>query len=320
MDEFKKKILVAIDHSSQSLNAASYISRMVDPHQFTVVLFHVESDLYDIFYDYDKNLPVDLTGSAHFSDWIETQKRSIDLNLEQAKTIFLEHDFPSSHIQIVKQPRISGIARDIINESHKGYDILVTGKSGINQNSEIMTGTVASKLMARTFHIPLVIVSGTPDTAKVVLGYDGSKGADLAVASSARLIRKTVSEVLLCHVIRTFNLSDAQYSLDYASSHSTFLPDMEEMLIKLRRDKMEPLLDEACKVFVNEGFTPSIVRWGMINRSSSRSRAILDMAKDQKCGTLVLGRRGHSAVVEFLMGRVGRKAVEMAESLSVWII
>jgi nucleotide-binding universal stress UspA family protein len=58
----------------------------------------------------------------------------------------------------------------------------------------------------------------------------------------------------------------------------------------------------------------------MVNRSSSRSKALIDMAADQKCDTLVLGRRGHSAVVEFFMGRVGRKAVEMSRNMAVWII
>jgi nucleotide-binding universal stress UspA family protein len=320
MDKRKKRILVAIDHSGQSLESAAYISRMVDPLQYDVVLFHVESDLYDIFYDYDDKPPLDLPGALHFSDWVEAQNRSIDINLDQARKCFTDAGFPPDSILIHKQPRVNGIARDIIAESQNGYDLLVAGKSGINKVSDSLTGTVTSKLLTRTFHIPLVIVAGTPDTEKVLVGYDGSKGSNQAVAMSAWHIRKTVREILLCHVIRSFNLSETQFSLEYASFYNTFLPEMEEALIKLRRDKMEPLLNAARQVYINSGYPGSIVRWGLINRGMSRSKALIEMAKDQKCGTLILGRRGQSAVEEFFIGRVGKKAVEMAKSLAIWII
>jgi len=320
MNNPKKRILVAIDHSSQALESASYISKMVDPDRFSVVIFHVESDLYDIFYDYVDKPPLEITGSPYYADWVDVMKKSIDLNLQNAKKVFLDNGFPEDAIEITRQPRQTGIARDIIAESHKGYDILVVGKSGINKISEAMKGNVTSKLMMRAFHIPLVIVSGIPETSKVLVGYDGSTGANMAAEASARLIRKKVSEILFCHVIRSFNLSDAQFSLSYKESYNEHLADIEEAMIKSRREHMEPLLDEARLYFTREGFTPESVRWCMINRSSSRSKAIIDMAEAQNCGTLVLGRRGHSAVVEFFMGRVGNKAVEMSRNMAVWII
>ncbi|GAB6095819.1 hypothetical protein JCM14469_20720 [Desulfatiferula olefinivorans] len=314
----RKNILVTVDHSRQSVDAADYISAMIHPLESDVTLFHVESDMLDIFFD-DGEIP-DLSGTSHFSDWMHVQKRSIDDNLDAARQLFLNRDFPETRVRIVKQPLEKGITRDILAESHKGYDLLVTGKSGSNRLSDSLTGTVTSKLLTRTFHIPLVMVAGKPEWLKVMVGYDGSAGADKAVDAAAELLRKTLAEVQVCHVIRSFNLALAQNSQAYTSFYNSYLPELEEALIKIRREKMEPLLNKACGVFVSKGFQPSKVRWSMINRSASRSRALLDMAAAQDCGTLVLGRRGNSAVEEFFMGRVGKKVVQVAESIAVWII
>lgn len=320
MDNNKNTILVAIDHSRQSIDAAAYISAILHPLENVVTLFHVESDLFDIFFDYDDTPPAVLQELSHFSDWMDIQKRAIDDNLEEAEQLFLKMDFPKENIRIVKRPLTKGITRDILDESQKDYDLLVTGKSGAHRTNPEQTGTVTTKLLSRTFHIPLVIVAGTPDTYKVLLGYDGSAGADKAVSTAARLLRQNLSEVQLCHVIRSFNLAMAQNTQEYTSFYNSYLPELEEALIKIRRDKMEPLLTKACDVFVGRGFLPSGVRWSLINRMASRSQALLDMAEKQECGTLILGRRGNSAVEEFFMGRVGKKVVQLAESIAVWII
>jgi nucleotide-binding universal stress UspA family protein len=318
MERKRKNILVTVDHSRQSIDAADYISAMLHPLESDVTLFHVESDMLDIFFD-DGEMP-DLSGTSHFSDWMHVQKRSIDDNLEAARQVFMNRDFPETRVRIVKRPLEKGITRDILEESHRGYHLLVTGKSGSNQRSDTLTGTVTSKLLTRTFHIPLVMVAGKPECQKVLVGYDGSAGANKAVDAAAKLLRKNLSEVQICHVVRSFNLALAQNAEAYTSFYNSYLPELEEALIKLRREKMDPLLSGACQAFVSQGFSPDKVRWSMINRSASRSRALLDMAANQDCGTLVLGRRGNSAVEEFFMGRVGKKVVHAAESIAIWII
>ena len=319
-EETNLRILVAIDHSGQSLDSAAYISRMVHPYQTLVVLFHVESDFFDIFYDYEKNDPVDLPGASHFSDWIDIQKRSIDINLEQAEQLFLRAGFPKKNISIVKRPMLNGIARDILHESQRGYDLLVTGKSGASALAHGLTGTVTSKLMSRTPSIPLVVVAGNPETENVVFGYDGSQGANDAVASAGYILRKDMVSIFLCHVIRTINVSASQFIQEYRSIHHSHLPEIESALTTMRREQMGPKINSACQILVRLGFSPSNIRFSFIDRTTSRSQALITMAKKQPCGTLVVGRRGHSAVEEFFMGRVGRKTVELAVNLAVWII
>lgn len=316
----KNNILVTIDHSQQSIDAAAYISAMLHPMENIVTLFHVESDLFDIFFDYDDKPPVDLTRSSHFSEWMNVQRHTIDDNMEKAKLFFHDKHFPDEHVRVVKKPLDRGVTRDILAESQNGYGLLATGKSGSNRHSEDLTGTVTAKLLTRTFHIPLVIVSGSPDTKKVLVGYDGSKGADKAVQTSAGLLRKDLDDIRICHVIRSFNgAMDLNAQAD-SSFYNNYLPELETSLIRIRKEKMEPLLINAADQYIMQGFLPSRVRWSVVNRTASRSRSLLSTARTETYGTVILGRRGHSAVEEFFMGRVGKKVVEMAESVAVWII
>ncbi len=324
MDDMKEqtnlRILTAIDHSGQSLDSAAYISRMVHPHQTQVVLFHVESDFFDIFYDYDEKDPVNLPGASHFSDWLDIQNRSIDIQLEQAERLFLQQGFPKKNIHIVKQKMLNGVARDILHESQRGYDLLVTGKTGGNVLTHGLTGTVTAKIMSKNPDIPMVIVSGIPETRNVMFGYDGSPGADKAVAAAGTMLRKDLDAILLCHVIRMFNVTASSFIQEYRSLYHSRLPEMEDALSALRREQMGPRMTGALQALVRLGFSPSDIRFSFIDRTISRSHAMVSMGLTHPAGTLVVGRRGHSAVEEFFMGRVGRKAVELSDNLAVWVI
>ncbi|MCK5507252.1 MAG: universal stress protein, partial [Desulfobacterales bacterium] len=55
---------------------------------------------------------------------------------------------------------------------------------------------------------------------------------------------------------------------------------------------------------------------------SSRSAAddILKEARDNDYGTIVMGRRGLSAVKEFFMGSVTTSVLNRSTSLAIWIV
>jgi nucleotide-binding universal stress UspA family protein len=54
--------------------------------------------------------------------------------------------------------------------------------------------------------------------------------------------------------------------------------------------------------------------------SYSRAADILSTAREGNYGTVIMGRRGISAVREFIMGRVTTKVLNGAEGLAVWIV
>ncbi|MFC1880277.1 universal stress protein [Thermodesulfobacteriota bacterium] len=45
-----------------------------------------------------------------------------------------------------------------------------------------------------------------------------------------------------------------------------------------------------------------------------------DRAKQDSFGTIVMGRRGHSSVREFFVGRVTNKVIHLAIDRTVWVV
>lgn len=315
-----KRVLVAVDHSGQSMEAADYISGIMDPESSEVVLFNIETDYFDIFFDCDDSAADSFQNDKNTEQLIEIRNRTMDSNMEKAAAGFIKKGFPKERISRIIRPLEKGVARDILSESFNGYDLLVIGKSGMNRIYKNITGTVTAKLLSRVFHIPLVIISGRPETSGALLGYDGSEGAGKAVETAASLLRNDLKEIVICHVIRGFTPAMYRSSPAYTSFYRSCIPELEGALLHLRRKKLNPLMKKACNCFTEKGFPGSAVHTAYKHQMASRSKALLDTCRSGGYGTLILGRKGNSAVKEFFMGRVGKKAVDQAESTAVWII
>jgi nucleotide-binding universal stress UspA family protein len=68
------------------------------------------------------------------------------------------------------------------------------------------------------------------------------------------------------------------------------------------------------------GVRPDKIRIDCKFGSYSRAAEILATAREGNYGTVIMGRRGISAVREFIMGRVTTKVLNGAEGLAVWIV
>ena len=55
-------------------------------------------------------------------------------------------------------------------------------------------------------------------------------------------------------------------------------------------------------------------------KAISRAGTIVDRAKQEDIGTIIMGRRGHSHVRDFFIGRVTNKVIHMARDRTVWVI
>ena len=67
MSSNRKKILLAVDGSNQSLEAVRYVSENFSPQEIKVVLLHVLSKKPEVFYDLEKvpdNFQADWVGSG----------------------------------------------------------------------------------------------------------------------------------------------------------------------------------------------------------------------------------------------------------------
>jgi len=83
---------------------------------------------------------------------------------------------------------------------------------------------------------------------------------------------------------------------------------------------MAASLNAALTLLINAGFKANRVSTQMATKAISRAGEIADKAKLENFGTIVMGRRGHSSVRDFFIGRVTNKVIQMARDRTVWVI
>jgi len=305
------KILAAIDGSDQSLNAVRYIADFLPPEKTDVVLFHVSAEVPESFLDMRKDSGFRST-LVSVSSWAVQHKENIQEFMEKARMILIKSGFAAESLKVKIQSKKVGVARDIIKESFEGYDAVVMGRSGVNKLKDVIVGSVANKLIGKALHVPIVAVGGRPEPSKIIIGFDGSDGAMKAVNCVSALMNRPGRNVLLCHVIRALNI--------HAGFDTSFSPQQEEEWIRANTEEMESALAKAENRLIQEGFPEGNVSTLILKGMTSRSDAIAKKASADGCGTIVVGRRGLTVVEEFIMGRVSRKVLSIADKMAVWIV
>jgi len=305
------KVLVSIDGSDQSLAAVRYIGGVLKPEKTKIVLFHVDPAVPESFWDLEKS-PEFRSRLAPVRAWSTQQKKSIDDTMTKARKILLHFGFPADAVSIKIQTRKTGIARDILHEAETGkYKMVVVGRTGISKFKDLVLGSVANKLVGNLLDIPLVVVGGKPNPNKFIIAFDSSKASLRSVSSVGAMLNNVESEIMICHVIRSIGIENLTLS---EIPFPEF--DWTETCVK----KMEPAIEEAKRKLVSAGLDSVKIYGKILTEMPSRAGGIIAEAKAGGFGTIVVGRRGLSAVEEFFIGRVSRKVLHMAKKMAVWVV
>ena len=130
-----KKILIAVDGSSYSLQAIKYVATLCSGAPVEVSLLHVlpmasEELLWQISLDEDFKSKI----KEQYERFNDECQRSAQKFLDQAKEILVNSScYVPDFIMTMLRQWQSGIARDIIAEAEKGYDAVVIGRRGIGR-------------------------------------------------------------------------------------------------------------------------------------------------------------------------------------------
>ncbi len=95
---------------------------------------------------------------------------------------------------------------------------------------------------------------------------------------------------------------------------------IEEMFWSEDQAAMKPVFEEAKARLFKAGFKTAQVRTKIVKGVTSRAASLIEEAKKNVYGTIVVGRTGVSQVDEFNIGRVTNKVIHHAENMAVWII
>lgn len=309
-----KRILIAVDGSSHSLHAIRYVASLCSRSCVQATLLYVlpvASDelVWQVNMDdeFKKNM---LEKYERFNEECARAAREF---LDEGRRILLGSATSMEVFPVVLQEWQSGIARNIIAESRKGYDAVVVGRRGLGKLEGLVLGSVSAKVVQGVDQVPVWIVGKGNPSRKMLIAVDTSESSRKAVNVAAPFAADIGAEVTLCHVVR--KLFPGLGSLASPASE-----ELEEALNKSLKSKIQSMFEEYGECLETAGVSPHKIQTVCSIGSVSRAADILSTARQGGYGTIVMGRRGISMVQEFLMGRVTNKILNGADEMTVWIV
>jgi nucleotide-binding universal stress UspA family protein len=309
----EKKLLLALDGSSNSLMAADYVGRLLQTCSETqLVLFHVLPPIPPLY----NEGPLDPKAHNQLNQWKKKQKEAIEGIFHKAKDKLVKGGWPDSQIQIRIQPKRIGPARDILFEADQGMvDAIVMGRRGLGKVAEMFLGSVSNKIIQGSSSAPVWIIGGKVTNSNFLVAVDGSDNAKRAVDHLSFILGSCRDEELK---ILLFNAWPGLFTL----SGPRIIPNLSEFSISRQQyeDKTQAFFAECENMLLEAGVSPHLIKKKICYKCSDIGKAILSEAQKGGYGTIVLGRRGISKAKEFFMGSVSSKILYQADNLAVWIV
>ena len=296
-DATKKKILIGMDGSDRAFETVKYVSKIPSYQKYHVVLYNVFSKIPEAYWDLEKQ-PQLKRKVTHVRAWEVQRKKEIKDYMDKARQLLVEAGFPLNSINVKIEEKEEGIARYMISEANRGYRAVLVGRRGISRLKNLILGSVTTKLFERVTFAPLLLIGKNSSPDKVLVALDGSENSMRGVDYVGTTLKDSGFKIRLIHVIRG---EDKDY-------------------IKNAGKVINEFFDEAKERLEKSGFKPRQISTKIITGKESRAGAIVEIARKEGYGTIVMGRRGHSERKEFSMGRVTNKVVYMAKGLAVWVV
>jgi nucleotide-binding universal stress UspA family protein len=316
----RDKILVACDGSEHSLRVIRYISSVLDPGRFEVVLLHVFVKVPESFIDLEKKIPAYHYRLVSTEAWEKKQESAALGFMDEAGRILREAGFPDEAITIRIDERKIGIARDIAAESKNHYKALVVGRRGLSDLKDFMLGSVANNIIGLV-SIPIWICGGKPRPLRVLMCLDTSEGAMAALSHLADVVGTSKNcEITLFHALTEFHGFKKFVREIFSSEADKKAIEKIERELEQASRLLEPSFDKARAALISRGVNPAGIHQKIVPSGNNAAQAIMDEAEKGEYDTIVVGRRGLSKVEEFVMGRVSNRVIHMAKDRTVWVV
>jgi len=154
----QKKILLAIDESEGALKAVRFVAESMSK-EHKVTIYSIVPNTLLICQMHDETFtPYFLAQRDAFCS-LEDRKRDLLRDTQnKAREILLSAGFPRQNVELKLDKEEKGVAKDIINEAEKGYDIVVLGRRGLSGLKEFFLGSVSQKVLQGAKDITVVLV------------------------------------------------------------------------------------------------------------------------------------------------------------------
>lgn len=308
-----QRVLIAVDGSDHSLQAALYAGAVLRASGAEIKLLHVFQKVPVAFWELERD-PDWAAKVRQVRGW-ETEQREKALRfLETVRGALIGAGFPPDRVGLELLEPADGVLASIQAAAAEGYHAVVVGRRGAGAGEEAETlGSVAGQALEALTGCALWMVGGKPDPHRVLIGLDASEAALAAVDHAARMLCASDSFITLLHVVRGI-------SIPRDVMKDTFPVEYRQRLLEEAENAMKPTFQAARSRLYNAGIPPERLSSRLLTGVSSRSGAIVEEARQGGFDTIVLGRGGLAIGNEHAVGRVGRQICHLVCDRAVWIV
>ena len=154
-----RKVLVAFDESENAMRAVEFVYRHFTPdHQVT--LMSVVPDTAALCQMAGPGLtPYFMSQKDAFCTLEDKKSELIQDAMAQAKDRLVKAGFQEDRLFLKPTTQNKGVARDILAEAGKGYDVIVLGRKGLSGIKDFLLGSISQKVLHGAGDIPVLLVS-----------------------------------------------------------------------------------------------------------------------------------------------------------------
>ena len=138
---------------------------------------------------------------------------------------------------------------------------------------------------------------------KILIAYDGSKGAEHALDEAIKLARLTDAQLVILTVYRHHSMLEASLSMVRGAIERGGNLDEE----------MRGAAREAADYAKNRAKAAGHEKVSAFIKTGQPARTLVAFAKEKECDLIVVGSRGMGATEGYLLGSVSHKVTGLAE-------
>lgn len=154
-----KKLLVAFDDSENAMRAVEVVAELFSS-DASVTLLHVAMDTEALCRMNSPELtPYFRSQQSTFCTMEDKKRDLVEKAMQAAKEKLLAAGFTDNGVRLKLENVKKGVARDIIQESGDGYDVVVLGRRGTAGVKEFFFGSTSQKVLNALKDVSVLVVN-----------------------------------------------------------------------------------------------------------------------------------------------------------------
>jgi nucleotide-binding universal stress UspA family protein len=195
----------------------------------------------------------------------------------------------------------------------KLVDSILVGRRGLNGISEMLMGSVSATLFKKCHTTPLWIIDGEVKSKNFLVPVDGSPNALMAIDHLGHIFSgRDDIHIFLFHCTALFGKK-------VECNPELFYDGWGKEFCDTHLSGTDCLFHGPSQLLQDAGIPEQQIHILPEKSDLDEAHGIIREARNQKCGTIVMGRRG-AGIAKGLFGGVSDRAVKNVQDLALWVV